>query len=357
MRLLTLTGPGGVGKTRLALAIAQHAAPLFPDGVIFVSLAAISDPELVVPTIARTLGLGEASVRSPLELIGDAISAQRLLLVLNNVEQVQPAAIHVAELLATCPHLVILATSRTLLHIAGEQRFPVTPLALPVVGPGPTAEEQVSAIASAAAVQLFMARAQAVTPSFTLSPDNAQAIAAICHRLDGLPLAIELATARLRLLSPRELLARFRAALPLLTEGPLDAPDRLRTMRQAIAWSYDLLTTEEQELFRRLAVFTGGFALEAAEWVADGEAEGGRRRRERALDGELARRQENPSPSVLDLVASLVDKSLLTRSEEADESRFWMLETIREFGLEQLIRRWRGRCDREPACGMVREFG
>jgi non-specific serine/threonine protein kinase len=313
IRLVTLTGPGGVGKTRLALRVGEALAGEFPDGVVFVPLAAIADPELVLPTIARALGLREDPARSAAEVLADALLQRRLLLVLDNFEQVRRSATHLAALLAACPDLVLLVTSRASLRIVGEQRFPVTPLALPEAVPAGAAPAIPPQVAASPAVQLFVARARAIDPGFTLDEGNAEAIAAICRRLDGLPLAIELAAPRILLLSPGELLARLRPTLPLLNEGPEDAPDRLRTMRAAIAWSHDLLSPREQALFPRLAVFVGGFTLEAAEWVA-GEAE----------------------EPFLETIGILVDMSLLQRIEAAGETRFGMLETIREFGLERL---------------------
>ncbi|MCD6029379.1 MAG: hypothetical protein K0S78_1553 [Thermomicrobiales bacterium] len=331
VRLVTLTGPGGVGKTRLALRVAEELATAFPDGVVFFPLATISAPDLVLPTIARTLGLREDAARSAAEVLADALRQKSLLLVLDNFEQVRASAAHLAVLLAGCPGLVLLVTSRALLHIAGEQRFPVAPLALPEPAPAGAEPLTASRIAAAPAVQLFVARARAIDPGFTLDDGNALATAAICRRLDGLPLAIELAAPRILLLSLGELLARLRPALPLLNEGPEDAPDRLRTMRAAIAWSHDLLTLDEQILFRRVAIFVGGFTLEAAEWVAGG----GFRVLETTATGRPPDTQ-HPPPDTLALVATLVDMSLLQRTETAGETRFGMLETIREFALERL---------------------
>jgi predicted ATPase/DNA-binding CsgD family transcriptional regulator len=317
IRLLTLIGPGGVGKTRLALQVAAEAVGAFAEGVVFVPLAAMASPELVMPAIAQALGLREVDACLTANLVADVLRDKQVLLLLDNFEQVRPAAVQVAALLAACPGVVALVTSRVSLRVAGEQRFPVVPLALPTPFPSSNdrgGDQSLPAIAASPAVQLFAARAQAVEPRFALDSGNAAAIAAICGRVDGLPLAIELAAARSGLLSPRELLARLDPALPLLTDGPEDAPDRLRAMRQTIAWSFDLLPAAEQALFRRLAIFVGGFTLEAAEAVGGQDA-----------------------PSVLSLIASLIDKSLLGRIEGSNgESRFGMLETIREFGLEQL---------------------
>ena len=240
VRLLTLTGPGGVGKTRLALHIAEVAASSFADGVVFVPLAAMTDPGLVLVTIARALDLQEMESLAPAEMVATYLGDRTLLLLLDNFEQVRPAAADLAVLLASCPGLSMLMTSRVLLNIAGEQRFPVAPLALPALAPGGSdafGEAPLPAIAASAAVQLFVSRARAVEPRFALTGENAATIGAICRRLDGLPLAIELAAARLRHFSSADLLARLRSALPLLTNGPHDAPDRLRTMREAIAWS------------------------------------------------------------------------------------------------------------------------
>jgi non-specific serine/threonine protein kinase len=305
-------------------------AATFSDGVVFVPLAPVADPDLVLPTIARGLGGHELGTRFPADLITDYLRRRRLLLVLDNFEQVRGAAPQVAALLAACPELVILVTSRALLRVAGEQRFPVSPLALPealATDVERTNDRPLETITDAAAVQLFVARAQAVEPEFALDADNAATIAAICNRLDGLPLAIELAAARIRLLSLTDLLARLDRTLTLLTEGPDDAPHRLRTMRDAIAWSYDLLGDEEQMLFRRLAIFVGGFTVEAAEEVT----EAGRR-------GSEAPMAVDPphSPSLLDLIASLLDKSLVHRTAPGGDTRFSMLETVREFGLERL---------------------
>jgi non-specific serine/threonine protein kinase len=319
VRLLTLTGPGGVGKTRLALRVGETVATTFEDGVGFVPLAAVTDPGLVLPSIARGLGVREAGRRAPRALLRDYLGHRHFLLLLDNFEQVRSAGIDLVELLSACPGLVLLITSRAMLHVAGEQRFPVAPLAVPEAGGGRQRVGGARREAEAsAAVQLFVARARAVEPGFSLTAANHAAVAEICRRLDGLPLAIELAAARTQTLSPIELLSRLAPALPLLADGPIDAPDRLRTMQHAIAWSYDLLGPAEQTLFCRLAIFIGGFSLEAAERVA-GVAEDGS-----ALD-------------VLSLLTSLVDMSLVLRSEGEDRTRFGMLETVREFALERLV--------------------
>jgi predicted ATPase/DNA-binding CsgD family transcriptional regulator len=312
--LVTLTGPGGVGKTRLALQVATEAAPDFADGVVFVSLDALRDPVLVVPTVARAFGLTDAGGRPAIERLTSHLRPQHLLLVLDNLEQVVDAAPQIGALLTACPGLTVLATSRVVLRLAGEHDVPVAPLALPEAPTAPSLAD----VAASPAVHLFVARARAANPGFALTEENAAAVAAICARLDGLPLAIELAAARAPALPPGALLAHLEHALPLLTGGRRDAPARQRTMREAIAWSYDLLTGEERRLFRCLAVFAGGFALEATEAVA---ADAG----------------EEPIV-VLDGLAVLVETSLLRQvgGEGAAEPRYRMLETVREFGLERL---------------------
>jgi predicted ATPase/DNA-binding CsgD family transcriptional regulator len=326
-RLLTLIGPGGVGKTRLAIRLGEVAAAAYAHGVVFVPLAAITDAELVIPAIAQALGLQIVGDQTLTDAVIGSLRQRQMLLVLDNFEQVQLAAAAVAALLVACPGVSVLVTSRVPLRIAGEQRWPVVPLSLPPQARGeyPPGGSPIAAIAASAAVQLFVARAQAINPGFVLDGDNAAAVAAICRRLDGLPLAIELAAARTHLLEPAELLARLSPALPLLTKGPDDAPDRLRTMHAAIAWSYALLSADEQRLFRRLAIFAGGFTLEAAERVSGF----GSRVADDGTAGDWS--------DTLDFLASLVDKSLLQRMSAEGESRFAMLETIREFALEHLV--------------------
>ena len=313
VRLVTLTGPGGVGKTRLALAAAAAVANDFPDGVAFVPLAALTEPGLVLPAIARAVGASEAGDR----LLADGLAAylrpRGLLLVLDNFEQVAGAAAIVADLLAAAPSLKALITSREAVRVSGEWLVAVPPLAVP----DPSDLSPLADLSAYAAVRLFVARAEAASQGFALTADNAPAVAAICRRLDGLPLAIELAAPRLAHLPPAALLARLERRLPLLTGGARDLPIRQRTMRDTIAWSHDLLTPEEQVLFRRLAVFAGGFTLDAAEAVAA------------------------VGSSVLDGIASLVDKSLLRQElgrdgDDAPGPRYTMLETVREFGLERL---------------------
>jgi predicted ATPase/DNA-binding CsgD family transcriptional regulator len=313
VRLVTLTGPGGVGKTRLGLEVAAELLDDYPDGVCFVPLAPISDPELVIPTIAQALGIKEAGEQLVANLLQASLQDKRLLLLLDNFEQVTAAAPRLSDLLTGCPQLKILVTSRVVLHIRGEHEFPVPPLALPDLTHLPGSES----LLQYAAVTLFLHCAQAARPDFQVTPANTHTIAEICVRLDGLPLAIELAAARIKLLPPQALLTRLGHRLQVLTSGARDAPVRQQTLRNTLAWSYDLLNAEEQRLFRRLSVFAGGCTLEAVEGLYT------------AL-GEL------PS-DVLDGVASLIDKSLLRLVEQADEeTRLRMLATIREYGLEVL---------------------
>ena len=307
-RLLTLTGPGGVGKTSLALAVAAEAGDLFGGDVAFVPLAAITDPTLIAAEVATAVGVRTTGQESLDAVVRRALHDRRMLLVMDNLEHLPVAALWIADLLVACPALTILATSRAPLRIRGEREIPLSPLALPdfqaIRGP---AEVQ-----DFPAVRLFLERAP--EPAFTLTPANAAAVTAICRRVDGLPLAIELAAARVKVLSPTALLARLDQMLPVLTGGPQDQSHRLRSMEAAIAWSYDLLEPAEQALFRRLSVFAGGFTLEAAEAIAG--------------DG---------ATSILDLVTSLIDKSLLRRLDSGEgEPRFGMLATIREYGLERL---------------------
>ncbi len=315
VRLLTVSGPGGCGKTRLVTEAARQLEPSFPGGVLFVSLAALADPELVAPTIARAVGGTEAgSDRELKDLFVELVAeAGRILLVLDNFEQVIDAAQVVGKLLAGCPELRVLVTSREVLRLQAEHDFPLRPLAVPPFDqPTPVEElEQFPAVA------LFVDRARAADPSFALTPQNAGAVSELCARLDGLPLALELAAVRVRALTPVAMLDRLESRLKLLTGGPRDLPDRQRTLRQAIDWSHELLEPVEQVGFERLAVFAGGFTLEAAEAVVD-------------PFGRLER-------EVVGIVGSLVDKSLLVRSADTTgEPRFSLLETVREYALEKL---------------------
>jgi predicted ATPase/class 3 adenylate cyclase len=315
-RLVTLTGPGGAGKTRLALQVAEAVIEAYADGVCFVSLAAVSETALVASAVAQALGVRETSARPVLEAVADHLRDRRLLLVLDNFEQVLAAAPAVAELLASCPRLSAVVTSRAPLRLRGEREYPVPPLELP----DPDRLPSVERLSQYAAVQLFVERALAVQPSFAVTNDNAPAVAEICHRLDGLPLAIELAAARVKVLPPQALRARLTRRLDLLTGGARDLPARQRTLRATIAWSYDLLAPAERALFRRLAVFRGGCTLEAAEAVCD-------------PGGDLQVAQVDP----LEGVAALVDSSLLRADEHRGEPRFTMLETVREFAHECLL--------------------
>lgn len=311
--VLTLTGPGGTGKTRLGLQAAAELVDDFEDGVFVVQLAPISDPDLLPSAIAQPLGVKEATNRPILESLKDYLRDKQMLLLLDNFEQMVEAAPVIADLLAQAPRLKVLVTSRETLRIYGEHDFPVPPLSLPDLKHLPPIER----MSQYEAVRLFIERAAAVKPSFDINNENAPAVAEICYRLDGLPLAIELAAARIVILTPQAMLARLSSTLKLLTGGARDLPVRQQTLRGAIAWSYDLLDAGEQMLFRRMSIFVGGCTLEAAEAVCNAE-------------GDLPM-------DLLDGVASLVKKSLLRQIEGVDgEPRFTMLETIREYGLERL---------------------
>ncbi len=347
VRLVTLTGPGGVGKTRLALKVAADLADDSAGGAVVVALAPVRDPALVAPTVAGALRVEVGNDQLLVEALAERLGGEPRLLVLDNFEHVLAAAGLVAELLTACPGLTVLATSRARLRLSGEHAVAVPPLAVPEPGAAPAPER----LTDYAAVQLFVERARAVDPGFALSEANAAAVAAVCRRLEGLPLALELAAARTRVLSPAALAARLTDRLGLLTGGPRDAPARLRTMRDAIAWSDGLLSAAERALFRRVAVFVGGFTIEAAEAVArqGGEDSGSREERDRSS---TPRHPEPPSPRVpataspprrlssptpLDLLEALLDASLLRREVGDDGApRFWMLETVREYGLERL---------------------
>ncbi|HET8631856.1 MAG TPA: AAA family ATPase, partial [Thermomicrobiales bacterium] len=313
VRLVTLVGPGGVGKTRLALAVAEAQAAACPDGVAFVALGPVADPELVLPTAARALGLGERPGQPLVERLEEYLADRRMLLVLDNFEHLLPAAPLLADLLAACPGLTLLITSRAELRLRWEHIFPVPPLALPDAGREPAPD----GLASYAAVRLFVARARAARPDFALTADNVATVAAICRRLDGLPLALELAAARLRVLGPAALLARLGDGLALLAGGARDLPARQRTLRDTLAWSHDLLAPAEQALFARLGVFVGGWTAAAAGAVCGAAAD--------------------PPLSVLEGLDALVANSLLRLEAVVDgEPRFGMLETIRAYALERL---------------------
>lgn len=311
-RLLTLVGPPGIDKTRLALQVAAQVLDNFAEGVFFVALASISDFNLVPTMIANTLDIPDIGPRTPLERLKVFLSNKQMLLLLDNFEQILPAAPAIADLLAACPWIKLLVTSRAPLRIRQERQLPVAPLALPHLAALPDVET----LSGNAAVTLFLERAQAVKPDFSLTAENAPTIAAICTRLDGLPLAIELISARIKLLPPTALLERLSGRLLLQSDGLRDLEPRHRTLNNAIDWSYQLLSTEEQTLFRRLGVFVGGWTLEAAEAIC------------------LDRLNLNP----LDGLASLLDKNLIKQETGFDgEPRFTMLETIREYALQQLI--------------------
>ena len=313
VRLLTLTGPGGVGKTRLLLAVAHDFLPDFAGDVCFVPLAAISDPDFVLPATAQALELRETPARSALEEVQIAIGERSLLLLLDNFEQVLAAAPRLSDLLAACPNLHLLVTSRAPLRLQGEREFAVSPLALPDLKHLPTSDD----LAQYAACTLFVQRAQAIKPDFHLTEANAHTVAEICIRLDGLPLAIELAAARIRLLSPQALLARLSHRLDVLTSGARNAPARQQTLRATLAWSYQLLAPAEQQLFRSLSVFAGGCTLQALEAITKQTGAG--------------------AVNVLDRVSTLLENNLVHQVEQPDgEPRLRLLETIREYGLECL---------------------
>jgi predicted ATPase/DNA-binding CsgD family transcriptional regulator len=309
VRVLTLTGTGGVGKTRLALAIATEVQETFSAGVCFVSLAPMRDAELVLPTIVQALGL-QAKNQPPLEVLQTGLREQHRLLVLDNFEQVVTAAPQLVDLLTACPHLKLLITSREVLRVRGEREFVVQPLALP----DPKQPSNNETLLQYGAVALFLERVREVQPTFELTTLTAPLITEICRRLDGLPLALELAAARLKVLPLQTLLERLEHRLHLLTGGPRDLPARQQTLRQTIAWSYDLLSHEEQRLFRLLSIFVNGCTLEAAEAIYS------------MLGHESAR--------VLDEVTSLLDKHLLYQGDHTH--RLLLHETIREYGLEAL---------------------
>ena len=315
VRLLTITGPGGVGKTRLALQISAEVSSLFADGICFVSLVPVCHADLVLPTIVQALGFTERSNSSPFALIQAEMQDKHFLLILDNFEQVAAAAPQLKGLLAVCPGLKILITSRTILGLLEEQEFYVPPLALPDLACLPTCED----LSQIAAVSLFLQRVRTAHPDFQLTSENMQAVAQICVKLDGLPLALELAAARMKLFSPESLLARLDHRLSVLTSGGRYVPQRQQTLRKTIEWSYDLLTPEEQCLFRRLSVFIGGCSLQAIE----------------AISNNMACEEDEP---FLDVVTSLLNQSLLQREPQASnrEQRFTMLETIREYALECL---------------------
>jgi len=305
VRLVTITGPGGVGKTSLALQLAHDVQDPFTDGVFFISLAAITDSTLIIPTIAQTLGVIESPNRLLFDSLKDFLQNKQTLLLLDNFEQIISVAPLLTELLSTCAELRILVTSREALRLRGEHEFPLAPLALPD-------RPSIKTLLQYPGIALFVERAQAIQHDFQLTPDNANAVAEICKRLDGLPLAIELAAARIKLLPPQAMLRQLQESpLQMLTSGARDLPARQQTLRGTVQWSYDLLNAHEQRTFRWLSVFVGGCTLQAALTVAQ-------------------------PPASLDTLDSLVNKSLLRQTEIDTEPRLTMMETIREFGLEEL---------------------
>src|SRR5438132_2092807 len=321
--LVTLTGPGGVVKTRLAVQVSADLASQFADGVAFISLASLKDLELVEPTVARALQVSEADGQAIGERLLEYLRPRQLLLLLDNAEQLVAAAAPLAtRLLDAAQRLKLLVTSREPLRVRDERVVPVLPLALPDTEHLPDLET----LAQVPAVALFVERAQEGKPDFTLTSENAVTIVEICQRLDGLPLALELAAARLSLLTPAALLARLEHRLPILTRGARDLPERQQTLRHTIAWSYDLLEADEQQLFRRLAVFVGGFTLEAVEAVCVFDA------------ARTSSSSEADEGAVLEQLAQLLDKSLVQAQQgTGGEPRFTMLETIHEYAQDQLV--------------------
>jgi predicted ATPase/DNA-binding SARP family transcriptional activator len=317
-RLVTLTGPGGIGKTRLAQEAARTSSARFPDGVAFVDLAPLRDPSFVLPTVARSLGVEETGDRPIHELVVATIGERRLLLVLDNFEHLTAAAAELAVILANCTRMTVLATSRLRLRLRGEQEYPVLPLALPES----TANRQqptLSQLSQVAAIELFARRAVDARPGFALTDQNIDSVVAICRRLDGLPLAIELAAAQVRVLAPAQLLQRLGRLLDVLGTAAQDVPARQRTLRNAIAWSHDLLSQQEQALFRRLGIFAGGWSLDGAEAIA-------------SVTGDTS------AIDTVETLAGLIDHSLVEARQGTDDAelRYSMLETIRQFAVEQL---------------------
>jgi len=311
VRLLTLTGPGGVGKTRLALEVARQILDQFEDRVFFVALAPTGDPTLVPSAIAQALRVKQGAGQSVAEALEQYLRERQLLLVLDNFERLIEAGLPLAQLLAACPRLKVLVTSRVVLRLQGEHKYEVPTLALPPAGHGPSPEQ----LDWYEGIRLFVERARAARSEFRITTENAAAVVELCRRLDGLPLAIELAAARVRLLSPEAVLARLDNRLALLTGGALDLPDRQRTLRATLDWSYGLLDVDERSLFARLAVFVGGWTLEVVEAICDAGDE----------------------VEALQHMSALVDKSLVQQQASIEhEPRFTMLETVREYAWERL---------------------
>jgi predicted ATPase/class 3 adenylate cyclase len=329
-RLVTLTGPGGSGKTRLALQVAAEAAELFADGVYFVALEPITSPDLFIPTVAQSVAMPDPGSAS-LQRVAEHFGSRAYLLVLDNFEQVDAAAPQVGDLLALTPRTTVLATSRSPLRVYGEREYPVPPLELP----DPRHLPDLDQFTQFESVALFVERALAVRPDFAVDNANAPAVAEICVRLDGLPLAIELAAARVRVLSPQAILDRLNDRLALLSGGARDLPERQQTLRGAIAWSHDLLDDADRRAFARISVFAGGATLDQIEAVCFAAAD---------------------RSSALDVVTSLVDKSLLREESPGDEPRFRMLETIRQFAAEQLEATGEGETLRSHHAAAVLEF-
>lgn len=300
-----------MGKTRLALEVVARVEGGFASGAAVLDLAPLTDPALVADLLAQRLAGRRFFALPPLERVARHVADRPLLLLLDNFEQVIAAATDVGRLLHRCPRLTVVVTSREALHLTGEHEFPVAPLAVP----DPAQATDPAALQAVPAVALFVARAQAVWPEFVLTRENGAAVAEVCTRLDGLPLTIELAAARVKVFSPAALRGQLAQRLPLLVAGPRDAPERHRTLRAAIAWSEELLDPAERRVFRRLAVFVGGFTLRAAEAVAD----------------------DDPDVPLVDRLAALVDRSLLRHIPDGEEPRFRMLETIREYAWERLV--------------------
>lgn len=315
-RLLTFTGPAGVGKTRMAVALAEECSDSFTHGAGFVGLASSNGTGSVAEAISRMLGVKEVDDRLLIEVLTDYLRERRMMIVLDNVEHLLPAAAETVDtILSACPEIVVLATSRERLRLRWEHPLVLPPLPLPA----PHDDQDLEALSKIPSIALFVERARSVWSGFELTEENASAVTEICRRLDGLPLAIELAAARSNVLSPKEILVRFGPQLPSLGGNAPDAPERHRTLRAAVSWSYDLLSSEEQELFGRLGVFADGWTLEAAEAVGDAEGLG---------------------VDILGTLGSLVDKSLVqVKHEENGEVRFGMLETMREYAVEQLRER------------------
>jgi len=316
VRLVTLTGPGGIGKTRLAIQVATELVASYPDGAWFVRLSRLVEPGLALPMIAQTLGLAESGSQPIADTLRAYLADKRLLLVLDNFEQIVAASAEVATLLEASPGLNLLVTSRLPLRLRGEREYPLAPLALPDPRRLPPTDE----LSQVAAVALFVERAQGARPDFALTADNAPVVAELCARLDGLPLAIELAAARIKLLPPRALLARLSTHSDLLSSGARDVDERQQAMRNTLAWSENLLSAEERTLFRRLAIFVGGCALESAAVVCVAP--------EGAAPLEM---------NILDGLSALVDHSLIYQRAEGDEARFGMLHVVREYALAGLM--------------------